>query len=84
MNNLQHLFDHDGQFQDMVVSACLACASTPCFENDFEAFDYLLDEHEPETDAEEYAELYDTLEEVVEFLEGLRESVHGMAEVAAR
>ena len=76
MNNLQHLFDHDGQFQDMVVNACMTCAATPCFENDFEAYDYLMDEHEPASDAEELAEIHDMLDEMIEFLEGMRELVH--------
>lgn len=73
MNNLQHLFDNDGQFQDAAVAACLECASTPCFESEFEAFDYLMDEHEPATDAEELREVCDLLADVTEFLDGLAE-----------
>ena len=76
MNNLQHLFDKDGQFQDMVVDACIRCAATPCFENDFEAFDYLMDEHEPVTEAEELTEIVDMLADMTELLDGLAELCH--------
>lgn len=76
MNNLQYLFDHDRQFQDAVVKGCLECASTPCFENDFEAYDYLMDEHEPVTEAEELTEIVDMLADTVELLDGLAEQCH--------